>query len=140
MSIKWFLPGAGFALCCLSASAAYCGNDIPGPGKASTIGVISEQKLAEIIPGQSIKTQVRSLLGMPWRIVQFNDCGQAMDDQADETWEYRGQDPNGTYRVHIEFDDQGVAHLVAKIPDKTTGGKATAAKIAPAKSAQGMSM
>ena len=80
------------------------------------------------------------MLGTPWRIVQFNDCGHAMPGQADETWDYRGKDAKGTYRIHIEFDDNNVASLVAKIPDQVAGGKGTAAKIAPADSSRHMQM
>jgi hypothetical protein len=94
-------------------------------------GMITERKLAQIIPGKSTRAEVRSVLGVPWRVVQFNDCGDAMPGQADETWDYRGKDATGTYRVHIEFDDNGVTHLVAKVPDNVTGGKGTTAKVAP---------
>ena len=37
----------------------------------------------------------------------------------------------GPFRVHIEFDKQGSVVLVAKIPDRTTDGKSTHARIAP---------
>ncbi len=63
-------------------------------------------------------------------MVQFNDCGMAMDDQADETWEYRGRDANGSFRLHVEFGDNGVVRRIAKIPD-ASGGQPTVAKIAP---------
>ena len=63
----------------------------------------------------------------PWRVVQFNDCGESMPGQADETWEYRGRDAGGGYRLHVEFDDNGAAQLVAKIPDATPHGEATTA-------------
>jgi len=74
---------------------------------------------------------VRKLLGEPWRVVQFNDCGMAMENQADETWDYRGKDASGAYKLHIEFDDRDVAHLVAKIPEGAAGGNGTHAAIAP---------
>ena len=63
------------------------------------------QAVAQIVPGQSTKADIESLLGAPWRVVQFNDCGMAMDGQADETWEYRGTDRDGNYRLHVEFGD-----------------------------------
>lgn len=138
MSVKWFVSRTGFALCCLTVSAAYCGIGVTRSHAGPT--ATSQQKLAEVIPGRSTKAQITSLLGAPWRVEQFNDCGQAMDDQADETWEYRGKGPHGAYRIHIEFDDHGVAHLIATIPDKTPGGRATVAKVAPTKSAPGMAM
>jgi hypothetical protein len=57
-----------------------------------------------------------------------------MPGQADETWDYRGKDAKGSYRIHIEFDDHDVAHLVVKIPDIVDGGKGTTAKVAPSDS------
>jgi hypothetical protein len=100
------------------------------PGNEGTIAASARQQIAKIAPGRSTKSDVQAMLGTPWRIVQFNDCGMAMDDQADETWEYRGADPGGGYRLHVEFSDGGVVHLVAKIPDIMPGGKAVAAKTA----------
>jgi outer membrane protein assembly factor BamE (lipoprotein component of BamABCDE complex) len=128
---------AALMLVCASASAAY-GGGIAAP--ADGTAMVSERKLAQVTPGKSTKAQIESLLGKPWRIVQFNDCGKAMPGQSDETWDYRGKDASGSYRVHIEFDDAGVAHLVAKIPDQVNGGKGTTAKIAPGESMDGMKM
>jgi hypothetical protein len=46
---------------------------------------LGPQALAQIVPGHSTKAELSALLGAPWRIVQFDDCGQAMAGQADET-------------------------------------------------------
>lgn len=100
-------------------------------GNQGTIAAGVRQQIAKIVPGRSTMSDVQTMLGTPWRIVQFNDCGMAMDDQADEIWEYRGANPSGGYRLHVEFSDNGVVHLVAKIPDNVPGGKAVAAKLAP---------
>jgi hypothetical protein len=100
----------------------------------------AQQQIAKIVPGQSTVSDVQTMFGAPWRIIQFNDCGMAMDDQADEIWEYRGADPGGGYRLHVEFSDNGVVHLVAKIPDGVPGGKAVAAKIAPSEPYKGTQM
>jgi hypothetical protein len=105
-----------------------------------TIAASARQQIAKIVPGQSTMSDVQTMLGAPWRVVQFNDCGMAMDDQADEIWEYRGADPGGGYRLHVEFSDNGVVHLVAKIPDGVPGGKAVAAKIAPDEPHRGTQM
>jgi len=123
MKSSWSVPALAVALSALAIFPARAGSDI-----------------AKIVPGRSSKADVRSLLGAPWRILQFNDCGMAMDDQADETWEYRGTDGSGGYRIHVEFGDNGHVHLIAKIPDASPGGKATAATTAPAPSKDGMSM
>ena len=123
---------AGLAMCFLGASAARSADGwataiAPPPGTDT----ISAAKLAQVKPGMSTKAQVQSLLGAPWRILQFNDCGMSMPGQADESWDYRGRNAKGTYRVHIEFDDSDVARLVAKIPDHAAGTKGTRAKTAP---------
>jgi hypothetical protein len=125
MNAKWFVSGTSLALCCLAAPLANAadGNDVPKPGTASTIGVISEQKAAQVSPGLS-KAQVKSLLGAPWRTVQYND----MDQLENEIWEYRGSDSKGPYRIHIEFDHHDIVRIVGKIPDNVAGGKGTPAK------------
>ena len=131
MRIQMLVYCAGLALSVLASSAARCADGwataIPPP-RADTI---SAAKLAQVKPGISTKTEVQSLLGAPWRILQFNDCGMSMPGQADETWDYRGRNAKGTYRVHIEFDDSNVARLVAKIPDHVAGTKGTRAMTAP---------
>jgi hypothetical protein len=86
---------------------------------------IDPQVLAKVVPGIS-KTQVKSLLGDPWRTVQYNDLDE--NESENEFWEYRGKDSHGTYRVHIEFDQHDTVLIVGKIPDKVAGGKGTPAK------------
>jgi outer membrane protein assembly factor BamE (lipoprotein component of BamABCDE complex) len=102
---------------------------------------INEAAAAQVKPGVTTKAGVQAILGAPWRIAQFNDCGHAPPGQADETWDYRGADRGGTYRLHIEFDDRGVTRLIAKIPDHVPGGAGTEAKLAPGdKGAEKMAM
>ncbi|HEX8826838.1 MAG TPA: hypothetical protein VF778_01870 [Xanthobacteraceae bacterium] len=131
MTSKRIANTVGAVFLTLVASTAYA---VSGSADAS------RQAIAQIVPGQSTKADIESLLGAPWRVVQFNDCGMAMDDQADETWEYRGADQDGNYRLHVEFGDNGVVHLIAKIPDGGAGGKATDAKVAPPHAMKSMSM
>lgn len=108
---------------------------------ASSASAVTAQAIAKIVPGHATKADVQARFGRPWRVVQFNDCGAAMDDQADETWEYRGNDESGPFRLHIEFGDNGVVHLIAKIPDNSPDGKGTVAKVTPpSPSGSGMSM
>jgi outer membrane protein assembly factor BamE (lipoprotein component of BamABCDE complex) len=129
MRTQLFVFCAALALCLMTAPAARSADGwsttIPAPD------TISAEKLAQVVPGTSTKSQIQSLLGQPWRILQFNDCGMSMPGQADETWDYRGRNAKGTYRLHIEFDDNDVASLVAKIPDHVVGNKGTPAKVAP---------
>ena len=84
---------------------------------------IDPRVLARVVPGIS-KAQVKSLLGAPWRTVQYNDEEEA----ENEIWEYRGKDAQGAYRVHIEFDRHDTVIIVGKIPDQVAGGKGTPAK------------
>ena len=133
MRIQMLVYSAGLAMCFLGASAARSADGwataIPPPARSTD--TISAAKLAQVKPGTSTKAEVQSLLGAPWRILQFNDCGMSMPGQADESWDYRGKNAKGTYRVHIEFDDSDVARLVAKIPDHAVGVKGTRANPAP---------
>jgi outer membrane protein assembly factor BamE (lipoprotein component of BamABCDE complex) len=118
------LPAIALALCCLAASAGYCANDAADPGRARRF---SAATLGKVIPGQTTKAQIETLLGKPWRTTFSDDS----DEPGPIVWEYRGQDPNGTYRVHIEFDSHGVTTLIAKIPDKTGAAPARVAKTPP---------
>lgn len=140
MRAKSFAFGALAALWSLAAVAAQAANVAPSPAGSLSREQIGE--LGKIVPGHSTKADMRALFGEPWRVIQFNDCGDAMDDQQDETWEYRGADPKGAkggFRLHVEFNDDGTVHLFAKIPDQAPGGAGTAAKVEPGRPT-GMSM
>ncbi len=121
MRAKLFLAALAFALCLCPLSAAFAAEAKAPP--AADASSIDPQVLAKVVPGIS-KAQVTSLLGAPWRTVQYND----LDEVENEFWEYRGKDSQGPYRVHIEFDRQGIVLIVGKIPDKEAGGKGTPAK------------
>jgi hypothetical protein len=138
MRAKSFAVATLAALWSLAAIAAQAANVAPSPAGSLTQAQIGA--LGKIVPGRSTKADIRTLFGEPWRIVQFNDCGEAMDDQQDETWEYRGGDAKGGFRLHVEFNDNGTVHLFAKIPDNSPGGRGTVAKSAPSSPMGGMSM
>ena len=131
MSIKPLICATSLALGWLGPSVSNADAEVPKPSTDSTVGVVSGQKFARLTPGVSTKTDVQSLLGPPWRTVQYND----MEELEDEIWEYRGTDSSGPYRIHIEFDPHDVVRIVGKIPDKVPGGRGTDARIAPGKSA-----
>jgi hypothetical protein len=120
MRAKLFLAALAFALCC-PLSLGVAAEHAKPPADASV--AIDPQILAKVVPGIS-KAQVKSLLGAPWRTVQYND----EEEVENEIWEYRGKDALGTYRVHIEFDQHGTVLIVGKIPDQVAGGKGTPAK------------
>jgi SmpA/OmlA family protein len=108
---------------CWSAAATLAAaGDAAKPGRGAAQSLDAEA-LANLKKGMR-KSQVKTLLGEPWRTVQYND----LDDIENEFWEYRGSDSQGPFRVHIEFDKQGSVVLVAKIPERTSDGKGTPTK------------
>jgi outer membrane protein assembly factor BamE (lipoprotein component of BamABCDE complex) len=115
-----FALAIGLCLCPLRSSLAA---EDAKPPASTPVQAIDAQVLAKVVPGIS-KAQVKSLLGDPWRTVQYND----EEEIENEFWEYRGKDSHGTYRVHIEFDKHDTVVIVGKIPDKVAGGKGTPAK------------
>jgi outer membrane protein assembly factor BamE (lipoprotein component of BamABCDE complex) len=115
------LPIVLAAACLLMPLDCFAGS--PAKRAEAPAAAIDPQTLAKVVPGIS-KAQVKSLLGEPWRTVQYND----LDEVENEFWEYRGQDSQGTYRVHIEFDKNGAVLIVGKIPDQTPDGRGTPAK------------
>jgi hypothetical protein len=138
MRLKPLAIASFAALCSFAPLAAKAAGPTPSPA-----GSLTQQQvgaLGKIVPGHSSKADVEALLGEPWRVVQFNDCGEAMDGQDDETWEYRGAGADGGFRLHVEFNEHGMVQLFAKIPDAAPGGAGTAAKVAPGGSSMGMSM
>jgi hypothetical protein len=90
----------------------------------------SDAVLARVVPGRTTKAQVRALLGEPWRDTRHGD----EEHPANDVWDYRGRGADGTYLVHIEFDQRDIARLVAKIPEKSGVGVATVAKDPPSSS------
>ncbi len=125
MTAKWPLPAMAFALSCFAASAGYCADNSADPGRARDF---SAATLAKVTPGETTKAQIEALLGQPWRTSFADDS----DEPGPTVWEYRGEDLNGTYRVHIEFDSRGTTTLIAEIPDKTGAAPARVAKAPPA--------
>jgi hypothetical protein len=81
------------------------------PNAGEKIRPINLQRLAKVVPGIT-KARVKSLLGEPWRTIQYND----LDEVENEIWEYRGKDARGEYRIHIEFSREDIVVIVAKIP------------------------
>jgi outer membrane protein assembly factor BamE (lipoprotein component of BamABCDE complex) len=122
LSLTALAVALALALCLCPVRSGMAAEDAKPPAGPS-VQTIDPQILAKVVPGIS-KGQVKSLLGDPWRTVQYND----LDEIENEFWEYRGKDAHGTYRVHVEFDQHGIVVIVGKIPDKVAGGKGTPAK------------
>jgi outer membrane protein assembly factor BamE (lipoprotein component of BamABCDE complex) len=91
----------------------------------------SEASLAKVIPGNTTQAEVETLFGQPWRTTNFAKIGEGEPSDEPEVWEWRGQDSQSDpYRVHIEFNQQGIVTNVAKIAEKT--GTAPARVVPPA--------
>ncbi len=86
----------------------------PGAG-TSAAGDLNLEMIAKIKVGSTTRAQVKELLGAPWRMNNYGDCNP-VDYQ--ETWEYLGRDANGAFKISIEFDEAGIARIVAKTPAK----------------------
>jgi len=122
MNRPWSAIAAALVFCCFAMSVS--GQNGTGEALAGAqIGVVRPRQAAKVIPGMS-KAKVRSLLGAPWRTVQYTD----EEEVENEIWEYRGEDSNGKFRIHIEFDRHDIVRIVGKIPDDVSGGKGTPAQ------------
>jgi hypothetical protein len=122
MNRPWSAMAAALVFCCFAVSVYGQTGAADAPAGAQ-IGLVRARQAAKVIPGMS-KAKVRSLLGAPWRTVQYNDEEQA----ENEIWEYREVDSKGKYRIHIEFDHHDIVRIVGKIPDDVSGGKGTPAQ------------
>jgi len=126
MTAKWLVSLVAVALCSFAPPVGHCGNDRSDPG---TLRHFTAATLDKVVPGQTTKMQIEALLGQPWRTTHTIES----DAPGAEVWEYRGQDSEGTYRIHIEFDSHNITSLIAKIPDKTGQAPARVAKTSPVK-------
>jgi outer membrane protein assembly factor BamE (lipoprotein component of BamABCDE complex) len=85
----------------------------------------SDASLAKLVPGKTTQAEVETLLGQPWRTTNFAKIGEGKPEDEPEVWEWRGQgSENDPYRVHVEFNQQGIVTNVAKISESTGTGPA----------------
>jgi outer membrane protein assembly factor BamE (lipoprotein component of BamABCDE complex) len=76
---------------------------------------VNMDMVAKIKVGSSTGAQVEQLLGKPSRTTNYGDCNP-IDYQ--EIWEYTGFDNKGVFMVHIEFDEDHIARIIAKVPQR----------------------
>jgi outer membrane protein assembly factor BamE (lipoprotein component of BamABCDE complex) len=91
-------------LCSFSTAA-----EPPQADRPATRNVILAN-VAKIKVGDMTGEQIKGLLGTPFRTTNYGDCNP-IDYQ--EVWEYVGQDANGVFKIHIEFDEAGIARIIA---------------------------
>jgi outer membrane protein assembly factor BamE (lipoprotein component of BamABCDE complex) len=101
---RWFVVIS--ALLCSFSTAAK-------PRQAGTPATndVTLENVAKIKVGTSTEDQIKELLGNPFRATNYGDCNP-IDYQ--EVWEYLGHDADGLFKIHIEFDEAGIARIVAK--------------------------
>jgi len=106
MKSKHLRSAAALVLCLISG----CATERPAQRRDPA------EESSKIQVGSFTQAQVRALLGVPWRATNYGEsyCGCPHRD-LQEVWEYRGIDSAGAYKLHIEFDDAGIARTVAKI-------------------------
>ena len=110
MKSKLILLALGIALLCFSSAAS----DAPKPATPATHELTMDM-VAKIKVGTTTGAQLKEMLGTPWRTLNYGDCNP-IDYQ--ELWEYLGRDANGPFRITVEFDEAGIARIVAKTPAK----------------------
>lgn len=104
MSYRWPLPVLVLAL----AGSFVPASEAPRPGRADEPLM---DLVAKINVGNATRAGVTKLLGRPWRTVHYGDCN-ALEYQ--ELWEYWGHDADASFKITIEFDDSGIARVIAR--------------------------
>jgi hypothetical protein len=107
---RWLGLALTLTLCFISGCVVGGPALRPDPAQASS----------RIQVGSSTAAQVKTILGTPWRTTNYGEsyCGCPHSD-LQEVWEYRGADSTGSYRLHIEFDDRGIARILVKTSNAT---------------------
>jgi|SRR5712692_1940649 len=110
MKSEWLGLVLTLTLCFISGCVAGGPALRPDPAETSS----------KIKVGTSTAAQVKALLGTPWRTTNYGEtyCGCPHAD-FQEVWEYRGADSTGRYRLHIEFDERGIARILVKTSNAT---------------------
>ena len=85
-------------------------SDAPGSAPAAS-RELRMDLVTKISIGSSTRTGVAKLLGRPWRTVHYGDCNAV---EYQELWEYWGHDVTGSFKITIEFDDAGIARVIAR--------------------------
>ena len=82
------------------------------PGSAPAVSrELRTDLVTKIRIGSATRDGVAKLLGRPWRTVHYGDCNAV---EYQELWEYWGHDVRGSFKLTIEFDDAGIARVVAR--------------------------
>ncbi|PYT79523.1 MAG: hypothetical protein DMG41_38555 [Acidobacteria bacterium] len=82
------------------------------PGSAPAVSrELRTDLVTKIRIGSATRDGVAKLLGRPWRTVHYGDCNAV---EYQELWEYWGHDVTGSFKITIEFDDAGIARVIAR--------------------------
>lgn len=104
MAYRWPLPVLVLAL----AGSSVAASEAP---RTSPAGEPLMDLVAKISVGHATRAGVTKLLGRPWRTVHYGDCNAV---EYQELWEYWGHDASASFKITIEFDDSGIARVIAR--------------------------
>jgi hypothetical protein len=112
---------------CLAAGSGICADQSEADSAAARD--LSPPTLAKIVPGVTTETEVQALLGKPSYDIEFGSgalcppkpSAKSLNEPTVNSWNYRGRDAKGPFVVHIEFDQNYVTYLIAKIPINGVG-------------------
>jgi len=85
-------------------------SDAPGSAPAAS-RELRMDLVTKIVTGSATRAGVAKLLGRPWRTVHYGDCNAV---EYQELWEYWGHGVTGSFKITIEFDDAGIARVIAR--------------------------
>jgi len=99
-----------FLMVVASAWSLVLASDAPGSAPAVSRELRTDL-VTKIRIGSATRDGVAKLLGRPWRTVHYGDCNAV---EYQELWEYWGHDVSGSFKLTIEFDDAGIARVIAR--------------------------
>jgi hypothetical protein len=95
--------------------AASASSFVPGSDARGSAPAVSRELRMDLVRKISVGSATRGgvvkLLGRPWRTVHYGDCNAV---EYQELWEYWGHDVSGSFKITIEFDDAGIARVIAR--------------------------
>jgi hypothetical protein len=94
---------------------AFASSSVPASDARGSAPAVSRELRMDLVTkisiGSATRAEVAKLLGRPWRSVHYGDCNAV---EYQELWEYWGHDVTGSFKITIEFDDAGIARVIAR--------------------------
>jgi len=106
MTYSWPIVFLMVAIASSFAAAADAATSAPANSRELRMDLVTQIRV-----GNATRDGVAKLLGRPWRTVNYGDCNTV---EYQELWEYWGHDATGSFKITIEFDDTGIARVIAR--------------------------